>query len=129
MIDVTTNPTVDLLEVIIWVAVGLIALLIGIVGFLIKRSDDAQTVQLNKIESVVNTVKETADNLKTIVEVVKARQLGDGEVCKERHQDNLVRITELEETVIDHSNRITAVESKCKIHKDIEQISKKNKNA
>ena len=130
MIDVTTNPTIDLLEVIIWVSVGLIIMLLGTLGFLLKRSDDVQTIQFTKIEKVVETVKETADNLKIIVEVIKSRQLGDGEVCRERHSENLLRILSLETTTVEHSERLTAVESKCQIHNEIKQQTvKRSKNA
>jgi len=130
MIDVTTNPTIDLLEVIIWVSVGLIIMLLGTLGFLLKRSDDVQTIQFTKIEKVVETVKETADNLKIIVEVIKSRQLGDGEVCRERHSENLLRILSLETTTVEHSERLTTVESKCQIHNEIKQQTvKRSKNA
>lgn len=69
-----TNPDLETMKLAFWIASVIITILIAIVGFFLTQQF-----------RLLKTVAETVNNLKTIVEVIKSRQLGDGEFCRLKH--------------------------------------------
>ena len=70
-----SNPDLETLKLLFWIASSIILILISVVGFFMAQQF-----------RVLKTVTETVNNLKTIVEVIKARQLGDSEFCRIKHE-------------------------------------------
>ena len=136
------NPeNVETLKLVIWIGSGVILLLIGVIGVLIrvyfnghdKRLDEfgkeqkmqskefksmfdsiesRQSAQHDMMREMVDSLKETVGELKTLVRLQEERQAGAGRVCVEKHQIIDRRFSEMRYDIEGHEKRITAIETK-----------------
>jgi SMC interacting uncharacterized protein involved in chromosome segregation len=140
---IKANPDIETLKLVLWIATGVIVLLIGVVSTLIgiyfsgqkKRMDDfeqVQDIQSKEFSDLVNTIrrkqdtqhetmqeivssmKDTLSELKTLVRIMEDRQTGAGKLCTEKHQLIDRRLTEHGVTIDKHETRITVLEMKVK---------------
>lgn len=104
MLDIAkANPDLETMKLAFFIASSIIGLLLLIIGFFLAQQF-----------KVLRTVTETVNNLKTIVEVIKSRQLGDSEFCGLKHKA-------IDEKFKDHDKRLDADE------KDIAVLQEKVK--
>jgi len=138
---VKANPDIETLKLVLWIAAGVIVLLITVVSTLIsvyftgqrkriedyKMKQDAQTkeftVLVNEIKEkqdsqyavmreVVDSMKDTVNELKTLVRILEDRQVGQGKSCIEKHQVIDHQIENIGNKVDEHETRITVIETK-----------------
>lgn len=106
------NPDLETLKMTLWMAGFIISALFAVVIYFVKNQDASRKTEMEKITSIIETLTETVNSLKTIVEVIKSRQSGDGEFCHMKH-------TVIDNRLNDHSkrldlfdNRVTKIETK-----------------
>jgi hypothetical protein len=113
MIDlVKANPDIETLKLTLWLAGAVISALFGVIIYFIKSQDAVRKNEMVKLNSIVETLVETVNSLRTIVEVVKSRQLGDGEFCHMKHDVIDRRLNEHSKRLDVVDNKVTRLETK-----------------
>jgi predicted RND superfamily exporter protein len=105
---VQANPDIETLKLTLWVAVGLIMLLIGVIAYLAKLKDSNALAQVEKLSTVVDTVQETVNSLKSVVEVIKTQFTEDRPRTERRLNEHAERIDK-------HAERLVKIETKLNI--------------
>lgn len=108
MIEIATNPTLETLKLVLWIACALIVMLLAIVSYFIRIHFSGEKGRMNKISEVVDTLKETVANLKGIVEIIKKEQ-EDRETRTER------RLNEHSRRIGRHDRQLVRIETKIEI--------------
>lgn len=83
--EIAVNPNLETLKIVLWIAIGLIVLLIAIIGYFItekfstdkeelSKNEVSQQQQMDKLSAMIDTVGKTVVNLEKIVEVIKNQQ-------------------------------------------------------
>lgn len=106
------NPDIETLKLTLWLAGAVISALFAVIIYFIKSQDSVRKNEMTKLNNIVETLVETVNSLKTIVEVVKSRQSGDGEYCHMKHDVIDKRLTEHGRRIDLVENRITRLETK-----------------
>ena len=98
---------------------GLIALLLGIVIFFIKKwIDEVDKISINLTE-ITNGMNDNINSMKTLIAVMEANIENQNEVIEKQFVDNQKWLAEHEETIKIHTDRLSKLEVFCKIkHND-----------
>lgn len=107
------NPDIETLKLTLWLAGAVISALFAVIIYFIKSQDSVRKNEMVKLNNIVETLVDTVNSLRTIVEVVKSRQLGDGEFCHMKHDVIDKRLTDHGKRIDAIENRVTRVETKC----------------
>jgi hypothetical protein len=105
------NPDIETLKLTLWVAAGIITILLGIVAWFARNKGERANRQMEKLEVIVNSLSVTVSNLKTVVEVIREQQ-------NERDPRTERRLNEHGKRLDEHETRIVKVETRCKINHD-----------
>ena len=102
----------QLIQIDEWFAGILLASFIGLITWIFIRSINSQ----DELSRSVSSLQVTLEGLRTLVNgIVKEREASAGN-CMERHEGLNDWMNEHEESIKDHSNRITRVETHLKIN-------------
>lgn len=106
------NPDIETLKLTLWLAGVVISALFAVIIYFIRSQDSTRKNEMAKLNSIVETLVDTVNSLRTIVEVVKSRQMGDGEFCHMKHDVIDKRLNEHSKRLDTIDNRVTRVETK-----------------
>ena len=138
---IKANPDIETLKLVLWIATGLIVLLITIVSTLssvyftgqrkriesykvkqdvqvkefkdlVNEIKDKQDSQYAVMREVVDSMKDTVSELKTLVRILEDRQSGAGKACTEKHQVINRKFEECGHKLDQHETRIAIIETK-----------------
>lgn len=117
MIEIPTNPDPEALKIVLYVAAVIITILLAIVGYFVRSQFSGEKGRIDKLTCVVETLKETVNTVKGIVDVIKKeqeerdprteRRLNDHARKLSRHDKAIVRI----ETKLNIQNQDTEEET------------------
>ena len=106
------NPDIETLKLTLWLAGAIISALFAVIIYFIKSQDSVRKNEMVKLNNIVETLVDTVNSLRTIVEVVKSRQLGDGEFCHMKHDVIDKRLNEHAKRIDALDNKVTRLETK-----------------
>jgi hypothetical protein len=106
------NPDIETLKLTLWLAGAVISALFAVIIYFIKSQDSVRKGEMVKLNNIVETLVDTVNSLRTIVEVVKSRQLGDGEFCHMKHDVIDKRLNEHAKRIDALDNKVTRLETK-----------------
>lgn len=115
------NPDLETLKLVLWLAGIVILLLLGVIGFFLRVTYTGTAKQFNEISSVVakqfkeisqvvSTLSETVSSMKTIVEVIRMRQMGDQEFCRLKHEEINKVMAEHGKSINLHETQVSKLE-------------------
>jgi len=117
--EIAVNPNLETLKIVLWIAIGVIALLIAIIGYFItekfstdkeelNKNEVSQQQQMDKLSAMIDTVGKTVVNLEKIVEVIKNQQ-------EERDPRTERRLNEHSRQIKELDKRVTKTELICSL--------------
>ena len=107
-----SNPDVETLKMTLWIASGVIGLLLAVIAYLSKLKINSHGEDILELHKVVKTVESTVNNLRTIVEVIKTQIADSGPRTEIRLNDHSKRLDE-------HERKISRIETACRFnHKE-----------
>jgi len=102
MIEIPTNPTLETLKIVLYVALGIITVMALIIAYFFRQRESGESARMSKIEEIVATIEKTVNNLDKIVALIKSRQedsdprtekrLNEHSMHLKRHDRQLARI-------------------------------------
>ncbi|HCY40427.1 MAG TPA: hypothetical protein DHV48_03600 [Prolixibacteraceae bacterium] len=118
--EIAVNPNLETLKIVLWIAVGIISLLVIIIGYFVaekfstdkeelSKNEISQRQQMEKLSAMIEMVSKTVANLEKIVEVIKNQQEERDPRTERRLNDHSRQIKELDK-------RITKTETLCSIN-------------
>ena len=111
MKDVVFEMPPIMLKFLLFAAIAIIGAIATIIWFFI-------TYQFKKFNQVLDTVKETVGDLKTVVAVLTNKVDGDDQYSKEKHETINRRLDEGDKRMDNLSERIVRIETKLEIENE-----------
>lgn len=107
MDNLINNLNPEILKFVLGLAFVLVALLTAVVGFFLRSQF-----------KILATVKDTVEDLKTVVEVLRSQQKGSGMNCITTHKSVDARFNTNDKKLDEHSERLAVVETILNIQKN-----------
>lgn len=115
MIEIPANPNLETLKIVMWVAVGIIVMLLAIVGYFVRVHLSGEKGRIDKLTAVVDTLRETVTTIKGIVDIIKKEQEERDPRTERRLNDHACKLSR-------HDKAIVRIETKLNIrNKDTEE--------
>ena len=103
-----SNPDIETLKLVLIISSAIIGILLTIIGYL-------SSTRFGKLDTTLEALSSTVSNLEKIVKVIEARQNGDGQFSKEKHDMINYRLTKHTDQIEKHNERILVIETKLDI--------------
>ena len=101
-------PDYETMKLMLIIAGSLLVIMLGVIGYLIRRKDESALEQITKISGIVDTMQKTVNSLDKVVSIIKT-QLDDATPRTEK------RLNAHAERLDHLDKKIAVIETRCEV--------------